>query len=157
MVVATLFENNPPRGGTVGWGLALGLVVTILLGVQAFGTRENADGFGYGGESALASTVFGLHIATVAFVVGEALVFEGRTPSYASLTIGSGTAATLLQAALVARCSAETPCEGWAIATLVFQSFANGTMLAIIIADLRGEPPQNSRSESAARLLEGVF
>lgn len=118
-------------------GLTLGFAVTVLLGFQAFLNPDGADGFGYNGESTLATSIFALHIATLAFVFGEATVYKGERSSYAMLTIGSGATATLAQAALLGRSGAETASENWALAILALQCYANGLMLAIIIADLR--------------------
>lgn len=137
MAFSSLFPNQPPSGLVVAIGIALGLLVTVLLGIQAFGGDAAEDGLGYGGDSMLATTIFALHIATVVCVVGDATVFEGKVADFALLTIGSGAAATLAQTAVVARTAEDSDAEMWALLILVLQSFADGTMLAIIIADLR--------------------
>lgn len=153
MILDSLFPGGAPSSNTVVLGLTLGFAVTVLLGVQAFHNPDGADGFGYNGESTLATSIFALHIATLAFVFGEAIVFKGERPSYAMLTIGSGATATLAQAALLGRSGAETASENWALAILALQAYANGLMLAIIIAFLR----KQRLGSSTQALLDGAF
>jgi hypothetical protein len=134
------------RGGTgavgAAWiGAALGIAVTVLVAVQAFGGGGGgggADTLGYGGESAVATFVFAFHVATLVFTAGEAHpANSGLRPLYAMLTIGSGTAATLAQAAVFAAAPENTARQAWAGAILALQSYADAAMVAIIVADLR--------------------
>ena len=130
------------RGGTgavgAAWiGAALGIAVTVLVTVQAF-SGGGDDTLGYGGESAVATFVFAFHVATVVFTAGEAhSVNSGLRPAYAMFTIGSGTAATLAQAAVFAAAPENTARQAWAGAILALQAYADAAMIAIIVADLR--------------------
>ena len=133
------------RGGTgavgAAWiGAALGIAVTVLVTVQAFGGggAGGDDTLGYGGESAVATFVFAFHVATLAFTAGEAHPANaGLRPLYAMFTIGSGTAATLAQAAVFAAAPENTARQAWAGAILALQAYADAAMIAIIVADLR--------------------
>ena len=132
------------RGGTgavgAAWiGAALGIAVTVLVSVQAFGgTGGGDDTLGYGGESAVATFVFAFHVATLVFTAGEAhSVNAGLRPAYAMFTIGSGIAATLAQAAVFAAAPENTARQAWAGAILALQAYADAAMIAIIVADLR--------------------
>lgn len=131
------------RGGTgavgAAWiGAALGIAVTVLVSVQAFGGGGGDDTLGYGGESAVATFVFAFHVATLVFTAGEAhSVNAGLRPAYAMFTIGSGIAATLAQAAVFAAAPENTARQAWAGAILALQAYADAAMIAIIVADLR--------------------
>lgn len=128
--------------GEVAWGVLLALVVTVGLTVQAFFADDvDAKWFTHTTENAwntsdLRYAVFGVHCATLVFVIGDAVKFNGVEAFYAHFTIGSGLFATLGQVALVALAANHTAFI-LSLSTLALQCYANALMLAIIIADLR--------------------
>lgn len=129
--------------GEVTWGVLLMILVTFALATQAFwdmGAEWHNDGFGTGTWSNhdLRYAVFGVHCATVLFVIGDAFMFNGVKAFYAHFTIGSGLFATLGQVALVA-IAANQEAFQLSLIALALQCYANALMLAIIIADLRKE------------------
>lgn len=137
--------------GTAWIGAALGIAVTVLVTVQAFGGNGGDDALGYGGESAVATFVFAFHVATLVFTAGEAHPENrGRRPLYAMFTIGSGAAATLAQAAVFAAASENTAKQAWAGAILALQSYADAAMIAIIVADLRWGTNAGAGSDRAS-------
>lgn len=159
-VLDRLFPSlREARGGTgaVGTaliGAALGVAVTVLVAVQAFGGTGGGgdDTIGYGGESTVATFVFAFHVATLVFTAGEAhRVNAGLRPAYAMFTIGSGIAATLAQAAVFAAAPENTARQAWAGAILALQAYADAAMIAIIVADLRWGTGAGSGSGSGAR------
>lgn len=127
--------------GEVVWGVFLLLWVTFALATQAFwdmGAKWHNGGIGTDAwsNSDLRYTVFGVHCATVLFVIGDAFRFNGVKAFYAHFTIGSGLFATLGQVALVA-IAANQEAFQLSLIALALQCYANALMLAFIFADLR--------------------
>jgi hypothetical protein len=137
------------------WGVVLAILVTTGLTVQAF-FADDVDAVYFSNNllsdawsiNDLRYTVFGVHCATLLFVIGDAVRNNGVKAFYAHFTIGSGTFATLAQVPLVALAANQTAFI-LSLSTLALQCYANALMLAIIIADLRKEAeykPLNNNS-----------
>ena len=137
------FREYPLGYGEVTWGMLLMILVTLGLATQAFwdmGAVWQHTGIGTDAwnNSDLRYAVFGVHCATILFVIGDAFIFNGVRAFYAHFTIGSGLFATLGQVALVAIAVNQEAFQ-LSLITLALQCYANALMLAIIIADLRRE------------------
>lgn len=125
----------------ISYGVLLAALVTAAVTIQAFAADDSRIDAQF--VSAVPNVaedvryvVFGAHVATLAFVLGDAFMFYGKKAFYSHFTIGSGVLATLGQVALVPLAANNTAMV-LTIATLALQSYANALMLAIIIADLK--------------------
>ena len=147
-VFEEIFSNYELGFAEAAWGVILAILVTAGLTVQAF-FADDVDAVWTDfstmpsinnpwSSSDLRYTVFGVHCATLLFVIGDAVRNNGVKAFYAHFTIGSGTFATLAQIPLVPLAFNQTAFI-LSLSTLALQCYANALMLAIIIADLRKE------------------